>query len=142
MSHLDPTDTEATTLAQEFILHGDQVRAFRVVYPDSEASEKSQWEAASRMFKSSKVQARIEELNKLSKKNSEEEFTMTVSTLKKVLAKVIEKGLGGKKEEETIPLNLSSVVAAVREINSMDGNHSDVKLKITTEFIDTGEEEW
>ncbi len=140
MSQLNPTDTEATKLAQEYILHGDQVRAWRIVYPDSEAGLDTQYAKSSAAFDNDKVKIRIEELNKISKDNSEKEFTFTVSKLKKILDSVIQKGLGGKDSEE-FNLNLSAVVAAVKEVNSMDGNHNDPKLNLTI-VTDSGKHVW
>lgn len=131
MSQRQPTDNEATKLAEEFILHGDQVRAWRIVYSDSEASEKSHYERSSLGFKTVKVRSRIEELQALSKKNSEEEFTMTVSELKKMLVMVIKKGLKEKKDaqDNEIAHNLGAAVSAIAEFNKMDGNHSATEIK-------------
>ena len=123
MSQRNPTDEEATKLASEYIQHGDQTRAFRAAFPDSKATDKTISERASKTFDLSKVRTRIEQLQTISKKNSEEEFTMSVAELKKVLATVIKK---------TIKLdgNMSAAVSAVREFNSMDGNHAVEKRQV------------
>lgn len=123
MSQRTPTDDEATILASEFIKHGDMTKAFNVAFPDSKATSKTQNEKAARLFDTGKVRARIEQLQTISKKNSEEEFTMSVSELKKVLATVIQKTIksGG---------SMTAAVSAVREFNTMDGNHAAEKKQI------------
>ena len=83
MSQRSPTDNEAFILASEYIQHGDKTKSFRVAFPNSKANHKSQQERASKSFDTAKVRSRIKSLQKLSKKNSEEEFTMSVSKLKK-----------------------------------------------------------
>ena len=127
MSQRTPTDDEATILAAEFIKHGDMTKAFNVAFPNSKATGKSQNERASKAFETVKVRSRIEQLQTISKKNSEEEFTMSVSELKKVLATVIQKTINADG-------NMSAAVSAVKEFNAMDGNNSPTKtdLNVTT----------
>ena len=134
MSQRTPTDYEATILAAEFIKHGDQTRAFKAAFPNSKATDKTISERASKTFDASKVRTRIEQLQTISKKNSEEEFTMSVSELKKVLATVIQKTIksGG---------SMTAAVSAVREFNTMDGNHAAEKKQIEHSFADLSNEE-
>lgn len=147
MSQTTPTVHELTVLASEYILHGDKTKAWRKAFPKSKATPEAQYVEACRTFKSPKLNLRIEELKEISKKNSEEEFTMTISELKKVLATVIQKGVGQEDKEvdgttiKGMPANLSSVVSAVKEFNLMDGNHAATKTDITI-IEDTGEHEW
>lgn len=126
MSQRTPTDTEIYTLAKEFILHGDQVRSWRVAFPNSKAILDVQYSNASTVFKLPKLRKRIKELQSLSKKQSEEEFNMTVGELKKILSHVMLNGsMQGK---------LSAVVAAVAEFNKMDGNNAPTKTEITADL--------
>ena len=145
MSQVKPTDAEATILASEYIRNGDKTKAFKVAFPKSKTKGKTQNEKASRLFKTSKVIARIDELKGISKKNSEEEFTMSVSELKKKLSQVIEKGLDddtSTSKDGTITVkqgNLSAAVSAIKEFNCMDGNHSPIETKdVTNELTPWG----
>ena len=121
MSQRTPTDDEATILASEFIKNGDMTSAFNVAFPDSKATSKTQNEKAARLFDTGKVRARIEQLQAISKKQSEKEFSMSVGELKEMLKKVMNQGI-----EEGKP---SATVAAIREMNCMDGNHSPLKTQ-------------
>lgn len=123
MSQTTPTDDEITLLAHEFIMHGDQVKAWRLTFPNSKAALNTQYTRASEAFARRGVQVRIEELRGLSKKQSEKEFTMSVAELKKVLAVVMKKGVSEGK--------LSAVVSAVAELNKMDGNNAPSKTEIS-----------
>jgi len=133
MSQMTPTKVEITKLAREFILHGDQVKAWRKTYPKSKASLNVQYSKSSTAFSSEKVKERIKQLQEISRKNSEEEFTMTVSDLKKVLATAVKLGLKTKTDVQgnIVAHNLNAAVAAVREFNSMDGNHAPAKTDMT-----------
>lgn len=135
MSQRTPTDDEATILASEYIQHGDQTRAFRVAFPDSQATDESQQQRASKAFDTVKVRSRIEQLQAISKKNSEEEFELTVAELKGYLKTIIEKGIADGETvdndgNKTIKVgNLSAAVSAIKEVNAMDGNHSPLKTQ-------------
>ena len=126
MSQTNPTDAEATVLAREFIFHGCRTSAWRIAFPDSEAELPNQHVAASRAFATPQVRARIQELQAISKEQSEEAFSMTVSELKNKLNDVMVLGaLNGK---------LTAVVGAISEFNKMDGNHAATKTEITGEL--------
>lgn len=126
MSQRTPTKKEITSLASEFILHGDQVKAWRKTFPKSKACLDTQYSKASIVFTEEKVRARIKELQNISKVNSEEEFTMTISDLKKFLATAVKLGIKTKKDAQgnVVAHNLAAAVAAVKEFNAMDGNHA------------------
>lgn len=121
MSQANPTAAEATKYAENYVLYGDQSRAWRVAFPKSKAAPESVHARASLFNKNVKVQLRIEDLQKISKKSAEEEFTVTVSDKKKILASVAKQGLAKAK-------NLSAVVSAVGELNRMDGDHAPTKI--------------
>lgn len=62
MSQSRPTDHEATAYAENYVLYGDQSRAFRVAFPKSKAKAKAVHVNASKMHQTTKVQLRIDEL--------------------------------------------------------------------------------
>lgn len=93
MSQANPTEAQATAYAENFILYGDRTRAFRVVFPDSKAKNESLHTKAAKLHCLVKVQSRIEELQIILKKQSTEEFTLSVSEIKRHLVDAIEKGL-------------------------------------------------
>lgn len=134
MSQGNPTDKQATTLAAQFILHGDKTKALKRAFPKSKASKKTQWKNACIIFKLPKVKERIEELKVISKRQSEEEFELTVSDLKRVLDLTMKKGFGTPDKKvkgkivKGIPANLPAIVSAVKEFNLMDGNHASTKI--------------
>jgi len=133
VSQTRPTNAEVTCLAAEFVIHGSQVKAWRKTYPTSKAKKDTKHQKASVVFSLAKVKKRIEQLEKLSKTNSEEEFTMSVSQIKKVLATAIQKGIKDKIDAQGnhIAHNLSAAVSAASELNRMDGNHAPAKTDLT-----------
>jgi len=137
MSQANPTEAQATAYAENYILYGDQTRAFRVAFPDSKGKSESNHTKATKLHKLVHVQSRIKELQKILKKQSTEEFTLSVSYLKKALATAIQKGLAdklvaygddGKVVINHGPVSISGAVSAIAEINKMDGNHAAVRL--------------
>jgi len=123
MSQTNPSTKEISILAKEFIIHGDQVRAWRLAFPDSKAVAETQHSKASIAFTCKKVRARIAELHASSNAQSEKDFNMTVAELKKKLSEVMGKGVDQGK--------LAAVVSAIAEFNKMDGNHAVVKTEIS-----------
>jgi hypothetical protein len=134
MSQQKPTPAQAAAYAENYILYGDQTRAFRVAFPDSESTSETTHTKASKLNKLTQVQTRIKELREILKKQSEEEFTLSVSDLKEKLSDVIDKGLADKKIVvdglilEGGPESLAATVSAIAEVNKMDGNHAAVRL--------------
>ena len=96
MSQSNPTRPEATRYAESYILYGDQSKAWRAAFPQSKANPKVVNEKASCFHKIEKVQERIQELQKISKIQSEEEFGLSVGELKKMLATAAARGLAHK----------------------------------------------
>ena len=125
MSQLKPTDVEANKYAENYVLYGDQSRAWRLTFPNAKVKPETVHYKASLFHKIEKVVKRIAELSESLKKQSEEEFNLTTSYLKKALSKVIEAGLKDKvdAQENTVANNLGAVVSAIGEVNRMDGNH-------------------
>jgi len=132
MSQLSPTNVEANAYAENYVLYGDQTRAWRIAFPDSKAADKAKWENASLFHKIPKVLQRIAEINKMLKKQSEEEFGLTVSEIKKLLATAVKKGLNDRTDKDGNKIghavSISGAVSALNEMNRMDGNHAPTRL--------------
>ena len=62
MSQSRPTDHEATAYAENYVLYGDQSRAFRVAFPNSKGKPESINQKASKYNRIVNVQARVKEL--------------------------------------------------------------------------------
>ena len=129
MSQANPTPEEASAYAAEFIRSGIKTTAFRAAFPDSKAKPSSAEVNAHKLHKTAKVQLRIKQLTAASQKQTEKEFSISVADIKKTLATVIQKGI---KDKNGVPINLSAVVSAAKELNLMDGNHATGKLDLTS----------
>jgi hypothetical protein len=134
MSQSRPTDAQATAYAENYVLYGDQSRAFRVAFPGSKGKPESIHQKASVFHKLVKVQSMIAELRVVMQKQSEEEFCITVSTLKESLVKAIKRGLDDKVDQQgnQVPISIPGAVSAIAEINKMDGNHAAVKSDLSS----------
>ena len=130
MSQGNPTQHEIDIYCAEWILNGgDQSKAWRKAYPESEAMDKVVWEKASRMNRMSKVKTRMAELQAEQGEKDAVEFDMSVSELKEKLSKVIECGL--EKDDYGKYAGLGAVTSAVAEFNRMSGNHAPTKQDLT-----------
>ena len=129
MSQQKPTLAEATKYAESYILYGDQTRAFRAAFPDTKAKPESVNQKASAFHKIVNVQSRINELQAGLKKQTEEEFNLSVSQIKNMLTAAATQGLKHKIDQQgnSVPVSLPGVVSALSEINKMDGNHAPSK---------------
>ncbi len=129
VSQANPTDIEATVYAKNYILYGDQSRAFRGTFPDSTGTPESNHQKASKLHKTVKVQSRIDELQQIAKEQAETDFKIGVGDLQRTLSNVIKEGLKSKKDAlgNSIAIALPAVVAAVSEVNRMNGNHAATK---------------
>lgn len=142
MSQANPTEVQANAYAENFILYGDKTRAFRAAFPDSKSKGPAQNVTAFRLHESPKIHLIIEELQKTLKKQSEEQFTLSVGWLKEQLQSAIKKGLEDKEIMVSGPdgkrakvkvggaVSISGAVSAIAEINKMDGNHAATKLAL------------
>lgn len=74
MSHLKPTDHEATIYAENFALYGNQTRAFHQAFPDSKAKPEAIHVSACRFHQLSKVQLRCEEMTAVLAKQAAKDF--------------------------------------------------------------------
>lgn len=143
MSQVTPTDAEADTYAISYIKYNDQTKAFLTAFPKSKAAKNTLYVSASIFHKKHKVNIRISQLQQIAKKTAEEtalkekegrekEFSISVVFLQKALANIIKLGLKKKKDQQgnDVPFSLSSAKEAIAEINRMNGNHAETKLKI------------
>ena len=129
MSQANPTDFQSNAYAENYVLYGDQSRAWRVAFPESKSRPENVHVRASKLHAIGKVQARIEEIRSRLKKQTEEEFSITVSDLKKMLVIAAQGGLKTRldAQQNTVPNNIAGAVSAISEINRMDGNHYQYK---------------
>lgn len=125
MSQSNLTDAEATKYAENYILYGDQTRAFRAAFPDSKAKAETLNQQAVHAHKQPKVCQRIDELRAISKKQSDEEFSLSVGEIKRLLAMAAKSGLNQKIDAQgnKVSHSIAGAVSALAEINKMDGNH-------------------
>jgi len=132
MTQSNPTKVQINKYAENYVLDGDQSQAWRVAFPESKCKEAGVHQKASGFHKVVKVLSRIDELQKILKTQSQEEFTLSVSKLKQMLATAIAKGLKDKVDQQgnTIAVNISAAVSAIGEINKMDGNHAATKTDL------------
>jgi len=133
MSQANPTKVQTNAYAENWVLYGDQSRAWRLAFPKSKCKPESVHQKASAFHRLVKVQSRIAELQKTLQIQSEEEFSLSVSKLKQMLATAIAKGLKNKIDQQgnEVAHSIPGAVSAISEINKMDGNHQPLKLDIT-----------
>lgn len=122
MSQANPTIEEATAFAEAYIKKNCQTTAFKAAFPESKMQGNALHSRAGKVHKTSQVQARIAQLQSASAKQTEEEFCISISDKKKILAEVIKIGMNKKGELEKPDLN--AVVRSVSELNKMDGSHA------------------
>ena len=146
MSQSNPTDFQANAYAENYVLYGDQSKAFKSAFPESKAKAAHIHTKASLLHNVAKVQQRITEINSKLAKQSDEEFGVKVSDLKKMLLKAAVGGLKDRidAQENKVLNNISGAVSAISEINRMDGNHHQYKMEIdhNHRVIDDGSDEW
>ena len=146
MSQSNPTDFQANAYAENYVLYGDQSKAFKSAFPESKAKAAHIHTKASLLHNVAKVQQRITEINSKLAKQSDEEFGVKVSDLKKMLLKAAVGGLTDRidAQENKVLNNISGAVSAISEINRMDGNHHQYKMEIdhNHRVIDDGSDEW
>ena len=131
MSHRRPTRHEIDAYCAEWILNGgDQSKAWRKAYPNSDAANDTLRVKACRMHKMDNVRIVLAQMQAAQAEKDEEEFDLSVSALKRTLKSVMDAGLSGKVDSEgnSSPSNLSAVVSAVGEVNRMNGNHAASKI--------------
>ena len=135
MSQSNPTDAQANAYAENYVLYGDQSRAWRMAFPDAKCKPETVHYKASLLNKLEKVQKRIVNLRAALNKQSEIEFNITASDLKKMLVMAAKGGLKPRMDAQsnTVLNNIAGAVSAISEINKMDGNHAPTKQEIKGE---------
>ncbi len=82
MSQVNPSEQEINTYAQEWLSNGNKIKAaWKVVFPDSQATEKSKDEKSSILHNLIKVQSRISDLSGIAAKKANERFGITAESL-------------------------------------------------------------
>lgn len=129
MSQRTPTEVEINKYSESFVLYGDQSRAWRATFPDAKCQPENVYTKASLMHGMAKVGQRIDEIRSKLKKQTEEEFSITTSDLKKMLVIAAQGGLVKRidAQQNNVLNNISGAVSAISEINRMDGNHYQYK---------------
>ena len=128
MSQSRPTVAEATAYAESYIKKKCQTTAFKAAFPNSKARADVIHRRASEFHKIRDVRVRIDQLQEASAKQTEEEFCISISDKKKILAKVIKIAMDdGERFDKPM---LGDVVRAVNELNKMDGTHAAEKRTI------------
>ena len=135
MSQGNPTQHEIDVYCAEWILNGgDQSKAWRKAYPNSEMSTENVHTKASVMHKMVKVQSRLAEMQAETAEKDAEEFDVSASELKKILFDTIAEA----RERDPAtgkPFALGVVPSAIAELNRMNGNHAATKSHHTIEDI-------
>jgi len=129
MSQSKPTEVQINAYAENYVLYGENTKAFRAAFPDTKGTMHTVNTKASKFNKIEAVQARVVEIRSNLKKQTEEEFNVTVSDLKKMLIMAAQGGLVKKRDAQmnNIMHNIAGSVSAISEINRMDGNHAPSK---------------
>ncbi len=125
MSQSRPTTIQINSYAENYVLYGDKSRAWRSTFTDSKCKPESVNVKASNFHNIVKVGLRIDKIRSKLIKQTEEEFSITVSDLKEMLVKAARGGLKTKTDaqENEVMNNINGAVSAISEINRMDGNH-------------------
>ena len=138
MSQGNPTEKEIDDYAQAYIDNGnDQVKAWRVAFPDSESCLETQYPKASKMHKMDKVQARIVQLECERAEIARQRFSITTEGILQRLA--IESGYAG---EHLIPEDStqSGRVSALKQMAEHTGGFDANKQK--HEVLQVTHEDW
>ena len=120
-----PLTEKQEKFCREFIKTGNATEAYKLSYSTKNTSDKTINENACRLKKDSKIAARIEQLQSEVKKV----FEISVEEKKKILQKVIEESFKAHYDAQgnAKPLDVKAAIAAVSELNRMDGDHAAIK---------------
>lgn len=129
MSQANPNDFQVNAYSESYVLYGDKTKAFYAAFPDAKCKPNVANNKGSNLFKLGDIQVRIKELRTKLSKQTEEEFNITVSDLKKMLVMAAKGGLVKRidAQQNTVLNNIAGAVSAISEINRMDGNHYQYK---------------
>ncbi len=132
MSFRNPTDIECTRYAESYVLYGDKSKAFRAAFPKSKAKPETIHSQASVYHKLHMVCQRIEDLRKSINDVANEKAVATLEQKRALLWDTARYGATEfctvSEREDSEPeykqRNPSATVAAVKELNLMDGDHA------------------
>ena len=131
MSQSRPTDKQAHDYAHYWVMvENNKTKAFRAAFPESKATSNVLSSKACNFHKIGKVQTVIKNIHDKLAKQTEAEFMIKAGDLKRMLVKAAERGLMDKIDQigNEVPISLTGAVAAISELNKMDGNHAAQKL--------------
>ena len=129
MSQANPNEVQLNAYCENYVLYGDQSRAFRAAFPESKGKPESINQRASNLNKLIKVQSRVKEINISLSDQTKKEFNTTIEDLKNYLIEAVEGGLKEKLDPQgnKVPHSIPGAVSAIAELNRMDGNHAPTK---------------
>ena len=126
MSQRKPTPSQVEAYAREFVLNGKKAPAFRVAFPDTKASQGNTHRLASNFSKLIEVRARAESLQAEAKKErakKDEPFHLSFEQKQKMLAGIYADAKKAGKH--------TAAVAALKELNLMDGAHAETRSRLS-----------
>ncbi len=129
MSQSTPTQHEIDVYAGEYVLNGDQSKAWRKAFPSSKCNDDSVYTKASKFHKVIEVLSRIDELRVKTAENDAEEFDITASEIKRKLIAIYD--MGTEEKASGGYENLSAAGSSLAEVNRMNGNHAATKQELT-----------
>ena len=114
---------------KHFLLNGSKADAYRQAYSTKKMSQTSIRREALRLFDNPIITPWLDYYQE----RNEEEFSLSVSRKKQMLAKAAEKGLKDKKDAHgnMVAHNIAGAVAAIAELNRMEGDHAPIKNAFT-----------
>ena len=117
-----------------------QAEAYREAYPKQRSSDKTIWEAASRLMANSKVNARIRELRdqlaKPSIMTAQERLEFLTGVINGTKGEKIVEIVDGEAKEIEVPASMKNRLSAIDIMNKMQGEYvqkveADVKSEVT-----------
>lgn len=130
MSQRKPTPAQIDAFAEGIVLHGmTQTDAWRNAFPRSKSGAESTYRLASKFGRLLDVRLRIDQLHAANREQFQTRFGASVEWKQAKLMAVVEAGLSPR--PDGVPVNLGAVVAAVRELNLMAGDHAPTKNELT-----------
>lgn len=104
-----------------------QAEAYRQAYPKQRSSDKTVWEAASRLMANSKVNARIKELRdelaKPSIMTAQERLEFLTAVINGTKGEMATKIVDGEEVEIEVPASMKNRLSAIDIMNKMQGEY-------------------
>ncbi len=131
MSYKKPTEHQIIAYVENYILYGDQSRAFRAAFPDNNASPEAINVRASEFHKLSKVCVRIDEFREQLREREESNALFALEEKRRSLKALYLRCMKEKKDAQgnDVPVNPSAAIRAIAEDNRMMGVY-DVKSEV------------